>query len=166
MVKQRKIKKHKYFNRKLNKILPILGICVLCTSIVANIFQASFNISLAKKNQDDSTSLNNYRNLQAEQIEYVRNRCYAGYEKYGSDGQSDANFKEMTRIAVNEAPRYVNVDSYTFFEDLIFDYLQSICLKPLVLLLGSEDIYGHNLNYFVDWGYFHFDDGDFDKVRW
>ena len=158
--------KKKMVNKKTNHILMQVGVIALCISLVINCVQAYFNITLANQNNADSTSLQNYRDLQNEQIEFVKNRCYGGYAKYGSDGTKDDAFRQMEQIAIYQAPRYINVNSYDFFQDLIFDYLQSICLKPLVLLLGSEDIYGNNLNYFTKWGYFHLDDADFDAVRW
>lgn len=141
------------------------SIIALSISVIVNCVQGYFNIVLANQKSVDSVSLEKYRNLQNEQIEFVKTRCYNGYAKYGADGTNDSYFKIMGQIAIYEAP-YYGVNSRDFFEDLLFDYLQSICFKPVVLLLGSEDIYGDNLNYFTKWGYFHFDDTDFDTVRW
>lgn len=167
MVKSKNKRKNtKRTIRKTKQILFVAGISILCASIVANIFQAKENISLAKQKDEDAISLQNYRDLQARQIEFVKNRCAVNYNKYGSEGNSDSNFREMMNVAVNIAPRYINVDSHAFVKDLLFSYLQSICLDPVMVLLGEDDIYGDNLNYFTEWGYFHFDDSDFDKVRW
>ncbi len=148
------------------KRLTLIGSILLCVSVTINCIQCFINIKLANQKDNDLTSLEKYRTLQSEQIEYVKNRCYNEYSKYGPDGTNDSKFKQMEQIAFYQAPRYVNVDSKEFYMDLIFDYLQSICFKPVVLLLGSEDIYGDNLQYFSKWGYFHFDDSDFDGVRW
>ena len=142
----------------------IIVIVLLCISVVANVIQCSFLLTTIASANEDKAKLEKYRDLQKRQIQFVKNGC----ENNKSDTGLLNRYNLISQIAANFPSGFLDTSREDFLSDIHFNYVEAYCYRPYILLLGVDDIYKQNLYYRNKWGgdAFHFDDSDFNVVRW
>ena len=156
--------KRKKANKSYEKIFGIILIVMLCVSVVVNIIQVYINVIIVNNSNENQISLDKYRDLQNRQIQFVKNGC----KNHKTNADLYNRWEALKSIAANY-PSYITViDRTEFMSDILFPFVEAYCYRPYILLLGVDDIYDQNLSYMMRWDgdVFHFDESDFDQVKW